>query len=165
MDIVDKEISQFDYNCGGFALQTYDWVTPYDYEEETPDAWNEEDRISFIEECISKNINHKMIIEEVLKRDTEYLLHKYPNLREISIEDYPINERVIAYRIGIDFDGLDIFSDEDTDFHFRIRIGGVWYEKLGIGKVSKCVCKNIYDDWAPGDFTYNSPIKFFILKD
>ena len=50
----------------------------------------------------------------------------------------------------------------DEDFHFKIRINGIWYEKDGDGPIKYANSQDITDDSAWGD--YDSRTIFFRYK-
>lgn len=101
-----KNCNRDDYNCGGFALDTFTWFRPlpcgYPY--------------SFV--CAEEN---HLKIEEC----AEAMLRRFPDMRRIAhpsqIHD---DEYAIAFRITRDW--------RDDDFHFlRQGKNGVWYDKRG----------------------------------
>lgn len=62
----------FDYNCGGYALETYSWLIPF-YTESSADPWTwKEIRYPDIDECDYSLIS----LEEEMKQDEEFIAHK-----------------------------------------------------------------------------------------
>lgn len=90
-----------DYNCGGYALGTFNWFCPYgSYAEDT--------------------LLGRRSKETTLKNFTKYILLTFEErIRLISkVEEKTKDEYVIAFRIGYE------------DFHFMKRgDNGVWYHK------------------------------------
>ena len=154
-----------DFNCGGFALKTYDLYLPY--EDKTKDfAIYFDDKI---EELYYSGLSLKEIENEILEETVEYMLKNFPKkLRVIkNFSDLKDTEELIAYRIG-----LEIFSNEDEigkyytgcdgDFHFKVLRDGHWLEKFGEGLV-------IFEEfttepWKCNGMVYDSPIVFLGLR-
>lgn len=70
------------YNCGGYALETFSWYVPYDYERDD------------------------LSIEEYMKNCVKTMLEKVDGLRILENIDSPImeNEYRIAFRLGLKCD-------------------------------------------------------------
>ena len=86
------------------------------------------------------------------------LLKDFPKLKVVD-KDYKTakNERLIAFRVG------------DRDFHFRVKKGRCWYEKIGgyydLLRVKKKDMLN--DKWTcpfNEDLIYDSEVIFFALE-
>ena len=75
----------------------------------------------------------------------------------------PANERIIAYRLQLG----DIWNcDVDTDFHFRVRIGGFWFEKCGEGPIHLCSNQEVTEPWVTSPcLIYDSDILYFRVKE
>ena len=100
------------------------------------------------------------IEEYILQKDTEFLLRKYQFLTETTLEDYARDEDLIAYRIFVKTNGEYV---EDTDFHFKIRVNGFWFEKMGASDVTICDL-NPDKSWSTGNLNYKSRIVYFKTK-
>lgn len=159
------------YNCGGFALSIYDWICPYIRTDDSTakydlpdDAYTDEAREDLMDYFIESNWTETDIEEEILQQDTIFLLNQYPFLEPIQLSECEAKDVVIAYRIFINVDE-ELGIVEDTDFHFRVRINGFWFEKLGREEVKLCT----FEDSAPwvvpnSNMAYTSQIKYFIVK-
>lgn len=127
------------YNCMGYALDTYSWLIAYLEDEETdpfPDGVEEEEQ------------------EEVLISCAKYLLNNFPLVPITREQAYNTRGRkqIIAFRIA------------KYDFHFMARRkNGKWYHKMGsthIRPISKdSVFAPIWTN-SSGDI-YDSEILFF----
>lgn len=158
------------YNCGGFALGVFDWVTPYyrtdlDYSPEYPEgAYTDSERECLMAALKDDCWEESDIEEEILRRDVDFLLNRYPFLDEVNLEDCDEKETVIAYRIFIRWDD-EYYVLEDTDFHFKVRINGYWFEKMGTENITKCDL-NPNRPWQyRDDYTqYTSSIVYFTIR-
>lgn len=98
----------------------------------------------------------------IVDNDIEFLINRYPFLQIVDdITQTAATDKIIAYRIFIDYD----YGDEyiyDQDFHFRIRVNGKWYEKIGSSEIFEI---NDYSEepWTYSMSTYDSKIVY--LKD
>lgn len=144
-----------EYNCGGWAFQTFDWFTPYNMEKM-------KSRFYDLESCIY--IEVEKIQDRFLWEDVDYMLGTFDNLRVIdSIDEVSEKSTVIAYRIGV-FEDVDEY---DYDFHFKVRRNGVWSEKIGGYSIQSCTEEDIFSDWVnPYDnFEYSSELILFELEE
>jgi hypothetical protein len=123
-----------DYNCGGYALNLYNWFNPY---------W----RILLDCELQKENIN-------LLNEMVDYMLKHIKGLRKIdTCKNCDIKkEIVIAFRVG------------GSDFHFIKRgQNNVWYSKMGCSsEITRISKKDVFSEkWYN---RYDSPIILFALK-
>lgn len=146
------------YNCGGFALGTYNWYFPYCEEERE-------------EICIELGESDNSEVENanaLLKIDLEWMLEEFGGqLRVInSFDDLKPDERLIAYRVGFDSDAYRNEGPCDAyDFHFKVYVDGAgWYEKCGCQYQKPCrlYAEREWDYWG---FHYNSSIAYLALKE
>lgn len=158
------------YNCGGFALGVFDWVTPYittgniAARDAFDGEYTDDEREFLILDMYEADWSKEEIEEEILRRDVTYLLNEYPFLEEVNLEDCTEDDTIIAYRLFIDIDD-EIGEIEDTDFHFKLRYHGFWFEKMGSENIT--VCKlNPDEPWQYRDpYTkYTSRIVYFTTK-
>jgi hypothetical protein len=109
------------YNCGGYALQTYDWYMPYKY--------------GFQRKCYRKGFDryHKYMVL--------FMLKEFPNIRIAKdIDDRLPNERLVAFRTGF----------EDFHF-VKITSGKRFYHKLGTADVARMSAREFFSDqWYGG---------------
>ena len=160
-----------DYNCGGFALLTFTWVVPY-YDELDADDFSLSDMegdevLDFLRDCDDSRYynydNRSKIIgylyeydrdalfKTVIQYDTKFLLHTFPFLKcAETIEDASLP--LIAYRLG----SMDLY---DLDFHFKVEVDGIWYEKQGRMPIQETT----QDDWGSreDEVYYTGPIVYF----
>jgi hypothetical protein len=149
-------------NCGSFALGVDTWFAPYDND----DDYSADERESIIKELYDDCFSRREIMDVVLERDREEILRLCPWVEPITFDEIRPEDKVVAYRIYIRFDEYSWpLDDFDEDFHFRVRIGGFWFEKCGIEEVKLCPDQHIRNIWqsSPG-LTYDSPILFFRFK-
>ncbi len=128
-----------DYNCMGYALDTYSWLIAYLEDEET-DAFN-------------YGVNKKEQ-EKVLMSCAKYLLNNFPLVPITREEAYNARGRkqIIAFRIA------------RYDFHFIVRRkNGRWYHKMGSTPICSISKDDVFTDYwtnCSGDI-YDSEILFF----
>lgn len=132
-----------DYNCGGFALGTFNWYLPYA-------SWSETtDNLYF---------RRHMNTDAIVRYYANYILLDFGNrIREIkSVEELKVGERAIAFRAGVD------------DFHFCVRgKNGVWYHKPGRNTIRRIKRSEVFaEEWVSPDHfvVYDSEIILFALK-
>lgn len=145
-----------DYNCAGFALETYNWYAPY-----TKKMSN----IKLIEQLISNGIDDEDLVTAImLNYNVSIILKDFKDrVRVFSHHTSPLkeNERLIAFRVYFEWrdDCKTIF---DCDFHFMKKEDDIWYEKMGGCPIEE-VCKAEYpslDDWG----VYNSDTIYLAVK-
>lgn len=148
------------YNCGGFALGTYSWYTPYSRH------FEKEDMIDLIVESIQEGYSYEEITSEILNHFEKQMLKDFDNLRPVAAEYVEKeNEELIAFRIFydiefFDFDEVDFF---DFDFHYRVKRKGNWLEKCGDGPITPC--NNSREAWGLYDeegLCYDSEIRYYV---
>lgn len=152
------------YNCGGFALKTFTWLTPYTEEvEDDDDPYTEEDREEYIEELLLYGASDEYLEDRLVRADIDQLLKRFDFLQQINLEDAQPNDLIIAYRVFVRAD-KDREYIEDTDFHFKVRLNGFWFEKMGGGEIHLCEL-NPDKPWSymDSELVYSSPI--FYLRD
>lgn len=155
------------YNCGGFALSVYKWVTPYimtdnNFYDADEELYTDTKRENIMLDLYNHDLTEDAIENTMVKLDTEYLLATYPFLEKVNLEDCAPDDMVIAYRLFIEWDN-SIGDIEDTDFHFKVRYHGFWFEKMGTDKVTQC--ELIPDDlWEYSNAVYSSDIVYFRTK-
>lgn len=147
------------YNCGGFALDTLDWFFPY-----TDIGGREEDAFNlYMSGAAAEDIR-----DLFLQRDIQFMLHKFKG-RLVQINDLSEakpTDRVICYRVavGIDTENFDDDIFVSTDFHFKVRINGQWFEKIGEDAPTLCDLDADSEWYLNYNIIYDSANAFFILK-
>ena len=113
-----KRKNKRDYNCGGYALGTYDWFVPYRCS--YSDEYLEDDVEEFWRESGYNIDDYNIMAERCINEMIYYFNGKLREIKKIS--DAKADERVIAFRFGA------------GDFHFMIkgRKGHQWHSKMGI---------------------------------
>lgn len=129
----------YDYNCMGYALDTYSWLIAYLEDEET-DAFDY---------GVDKEEQ-----EKVLMSCAKYLLNNFslvPITREQAYNACG-RKQIIAFRIA------------EYDFHFMVRRkNGSWYHKMGSQDIHRIDKEKVFANvWSNncGD-VYDSEILFF----
>lgn len=157
-----------DYNCGGFALSTFDIVAPYD-----DDDYDENLRIDTAIALMDRFESTRIVEDIIAEIDAEYLLLRYPFLQRITSREADLmvqNESkykptIIAYRVFFKFRRTDDgFRVDDSDFHFKVYLKGQWYEKRGSSEVEKCTRCALKPWYYEEDTIYTSKIIYFIDK-
>lgn len=128
-----------DYNCMGYALDTYSWLITYLEDEETDPFPN----------GVKKGQQ-----EEVLMSCEKYLLNNFPLIPITREQAYNAcgRKQIIAFRIA------------KYDFHFMVRRkNGKWYHKMGSTPIRPISKDSVFAPmWTncSGD-VYDSEILFF----
>lgn len=132
-----------DYNCGGYALGTFNWYLPYeDYNDNTWSLYDEQG----------------MTVDEMADFYAQFMLDDFfGRLRIIkSITEKALDEKVIAFRCC------------KNDFHFCVRgDNGVWYHKPGSNTIRRIKKEEVFaDTWSSpsGWDIYDSKIILFAMK-
>lgn len=153
-----------DYNCGGFALKTFSWYKPCDYDEEElvdilnhySDIYDGGDEYPNFLDYINNDILVQKIFEPTLLKDfQDRHIHKVKSVKEVNFE----LEDLIAFRTGVETDFRDQYLIVDFDFHFRLYNShfNKWYEKCG-----KCCPRIALKEWYD-DYDYNSDTFLYAL--
>lgn len=147
-----------DANCGSYALDVKDEWFDFDYEFESGETFD--DRAShYIDEGYSDKESADLLAQECIP----LILKKCPWVElvedETAVDD---DEILIAFRVGVETDTE--YDSQSSDFHFRVRRNGEWYEKNGNGNIHKCWVFDIHNTWIGPDISYNSNIVFFKFK-
>ena len=133
-----------EYNCGGYALDTFSWYHPYR---------QKDGDISDLLDKFQDDAN------AVLEYTTQYMLKEFKKkLRVITtLSELKENEEAVAYRI----------ETEGYDFHFvRRKRNGSWYGKTGsCPTIYRYTEAEVFDfsSAAWGDGRYDSQMILFAL--
>lgn len=147
---------QPDSNCGSFALGVEEWFYPYNCEGDEL----EESRDRIIDYMSELGCTREEIMEALLIADTEVILQECPWVEQISLEEAEDSDRVVAYRVY-----YNEYDPDDTDFHFRVRINGFWFEKCGEHPIRFCGTFADEEPWlGQADILYDSEVCYFRFK-
>lgn len=136
------------YNCGGFALGTYDWYVPYAYR---ADSW-----YYYFKEFDEGYLTKEEAITGLTNACVDFMLNDLDGIRVIENEsEIKKNEYAVAFRV----------SFEDDDFHYARRSDeGVWYHKMGGTEIRKCDF-DIHDQaWNCYPYVYEGPVILFAIR-
>ena len=136
-----KNVEGWQFNCGGYALETYNWICPYATEADS-------DRL--FDDWYSELSN-----DERAEETSAWMLNHVPNLRRVNgVEDLHDDEYLIAYKCGT------------HDFHFCKRLpNGIWMHKPGGSRTRRISEKRVMADyWVNGWNVYSSKTVFFAKK-
>ena len=136
------------YNCGGFALGTYNWYLPYEQRDEDW-AW-------YFEEFDEGYLTAEEAVTGLTNTCVDFMLNDINGIRIIEEEsEIKKNEYAIAFRIGF----------LDDDFHYARRSDeGVWYHKMGGTEIRECEF-GIHDRvWDCGAYVYEGPVVLFAIR-
>ena len=135
----ERNTSQWDYNCGGYALGTFSWYLPND-NDDVEDFWGCQDHS--YEEMVS-----------ITRTCVDWMLDDFDDLRIIHrLSEVRHDEYAIAFRVS-----------SDGDFHY-IKQGKfrTWTHKCGMG------CINTITRWevfhTHWNDRYDGPIVLFAKK-
>lgn len=158
----------FSYNCGGYALKTFDWYRPY--------IGSPEKMESLIDKMVQTGMKKSDVEEILLDYFESKMLNEFPKMRRLKqIEDATNDEDVIAFRITLSISysqSLKMNFLDNWDFHFMLKIDNEWFEKLGWENIRKHK-NNINDVWMGNDdentddgysFRYDSKIRYYAKK-
>ena len=134
-----QNVEGWQFNCGGYALETYNWICPYDTEEDS--------------ERLFDDWHNSMSSNDKLEETVEWMLERVPDLRRVNgVEDLEDDEYLIAYKCGY------------NDFHYCKRLpSGIWMHKMGSSRTRRIAEHKVYaDTWLGGK--YDSDTAFFAKK-
>lgn len=149
---LSTEVSErvdWDYNCMGFAIGTYEWEDLHSFDYTYECDYEDEDEVFELRNSVCWSCADELVS-----------LHKYneryPKMRIVHNEhDLLDNEYLITMRLA------------EEDFHFMRRMDdGRWFEKCGPNILRECT-DNVYDDvWYSIHHTneYNSEIIFLAVE-
>ena len=135
-----------EYNCGGYALNTFTWYRPH---KRKYVVYGDE-----YEELTEKDI------KETYSYCISVMLKDFPSLRVIkNIKELQKNEYAIAFRIGGLGNGVD-------DFHFMKRAkNGHWTHKMGQGNIERIKKEEVFAEiWQAPFGDYKGKIILFAKK-
>lgn len=153
-----------EYNCMGYALDTYTWLCPYDREL----------IVNHIEElCYDYEMNFNIVANILLEEYTNWILEHFDNVKPCKEPKYSKlknNEYIIAMRVYVDEDfGEEYYEDDDNycefypdyDHHFLKYENGKWSDKPGSLEIRETPKDPWHNDSC--DFYYNSNTQFFVV--
>lgn len=146
----------YDYNCGGYALKTFSWYKPYDFnmfdqiDEWTNNNVDDDEIVARIEDICITNLRKDFSDLRLIDVSHQSRGAQYEEKLLKKIKD---DEEIIAFRIA--------YSFFDYDFHFRVYRNNKWSEKCGNSGLTSCEFTE--DDWGEGT-VYNRTIYYFARK-
>lgn len=152
-----ENTDKYDYNCGGYALNTFSWYRPYEDDDEDP-----------IEPLIEEGFTKEEIYEIKLGQYVSTMLNDFPNLRVLtSPTDVKKSERLIFFRFFYELEDEDedgYYSGIHTDFHYRFFDSDCWKEKCGRSDTRICKPEEMEGVWDCGSNHYDSRTVYLALK-
>lgn len=141
--------SQWEYNCGGFALGTFSWYCPAKHE-----TYGHKDEF-YGSDWEPFNAKQSYYATYSCIRA---MLKDFDDLRLIkSVKELQKDEYAIAFRI----------SETCDDFHYcRRTSNGNWYHKMGNGIIRRTTKEQVFSDiwdFDTGD-TYSGQLVLFAKK-
>lgn len=129
---------RFDYNCGGYALETYSWYQPHEKGRHLHYGFN----------TIEEAYETTMYAVATMVKEFEGKIRMLKNIKELDKE----NERVVAFRIS-----------SDGDFHYVKKTSRGWQHKMGGSpEIRKMRSKEVFSKmWCD---RYDGPIVFLAIK-
>ena len=135
-----KNVSRDQFNCGGYALETFSWILPCDTETEC-EEWYDFD--------MWENDYDEDDFNESAERGAEWMLANVPNLRRVDSPDEKLQEGewLIGFKVGA--------GSGDGDFHYIKRTpSGQFWHKPGGSYIRRMGKKEaLSDDWGNGRYT------------
>ena len=156
-----------EYNCGGFALETYSWYKPFSKNYSAEEVIKRS--LEFFRNIhLAPELYEKEVKELLVRRAIRTMLSNFPNLKKIDVEEakrLPKERKLIAFRVCFIFNESyeELYNKYgyDYDFHYVVRLKGSWYEKMGSSSIHKV--KFQFEPWEYGTgYVYDSRIVFFI---
>ena len=139
-----KNTSSRVYNCGGYALNTFNWYRPSDDEhfDYGMDEMTEEEMTIQTQKCV------------------DYMLKQFNGLLRVIQGSWELekNEYMIAFKID---------GGGNNDFHFCKRLkNGHWYHKQGQYPISRIKKKKVFkEEWIFENIAYYGKTVFFAMKE
>ena len=127
-----------DYNCGGYALETFSWYCPFK---------------GYSNIDLRTERDYKKIERIAVKQ----MLKEIPGLKRIS------DKAIRNYNFDIEKYSVIAFRFSDSDFHFyKLGKNFCWYEKRGRNhEIYRHKYNEVWDNWGwHGE--YNGKIYFFL---
>ena len=155
-------------NCGSYALNLTTWYVPYLMEDEVDECEEEDaccygcvDRDERIVDAIERGETREDVLEETIQWDWEFILKSCPWLVPTDLAAVAPEDTIIAYRLYMAEDELWTPREivDDMDFHFRVRRGGIWYEKCGSNEIKEIGDIDITEPWECGSLVYDGPFR------
>ena len=138
-----------DYNCGGFALGTFDWYVPYSWYdgcEEVCDLRADIDE-GYIDEYDGVTRIAELFIENMVSLGL---------CRQVNgLEDLEKDEYLVAFRASY------------NDFHYARRLSnGRWFHKMGYSEIQEITLADVLDDywWKNLGCYYTGKLFFLAVK-
>jgi hypothetical protein len=122
----------WEYNCGGYALNTFSWYCPHNETNRYYSSYNERG------------------MKKTTQNAVAFMLAEFSDLRVIKdIKELAQDEYAIAFRIG----GVN----GTHDFHFMKRAkNGRWYHKAGGLNIESIKKEEVFsEEWKTGWFCKN----------
>ena len=139
-----KNVSQRVYNCGGYALNTFNWYRPSDDEDFDYGEFemSEEEMAIQTQKCV------------------DYMLEQFDGLLRVIKGTWELKEN--EYMIAFKIDG-----NGENDFHYCKRAkNGHWYHKMGQYPIMRIKKEKVFKDkWVFEDITYYGKTVFFAMKE
>lgn len=144
-----------DYNCGGYALKTFNWYQP------TRLAPGEVYNV--INEMGYSGYHCEEIHDWYLEQAKKQMLEDFPSLIEVPFYYKPKQyERLIAFRMGLTYDEEE--ESWEYDFHYRFKDYDKIYWEEKRGSTMPRICEgDVEDPWDWWRGVYDSKILYFCL--
>ena len=154
----EENTEKKDYNCGGYALKTFSWYLPYEYDEKNYPFFSNSDLAEYLMDI---GYSVEEIMDEILRVNTEKMLKDFSGKLRVVQRDSHIesDEELIAYRLSLDVDSSCI---DDMDFHFVVFRDGKWMSKMGADEVKPFSFTE--EQWETPNFIYDSSIVYLAHK-
>ena len=150
-------LDRYDYNCGGFALGTFDWYVPSSYEEDYDNETIEQIEVTDIrQEYYNSRLDHYDACDEIANYFIKNMCNDLIGVREIEAEsELKENEYLVAFKAAID------------DFHYARRLSnGRWFHKMGSCEITEIQETQVYDDtwWLRMTCGYNGRLRLLAVQ-
>ena len=138
-----------EFNCGGFALNQFEWYCPYDYEyrAEAIDL-----REQYDDGYISRYDELCDLLADIFVRYMEHDIACREIVSEADLED---DEYLVAFKASYD------------DFHYARKFSdGKWYHKMGGSKIEEVTEEEVYSHswWEDLPCGYDGELRLLAVR-
>ena len=147
-----------DYNCGGFALGTFEWYVPSSY----GNVWDDNLTTEQLEvqDIRSDFYYNKLFHRDACDKIADYFIKSMCNdligIREIKFEsELKSNEYLVAFKASIE------------DFHYARKLSnGRWFHKMGCEEIEEIDEWQVYSDkwWSNMHCQYGGKLRLLAVQ-
>ena len=150
-------LDRYDYNCGGFALGTFEWYVPSSYEEDYDNETIEQVEVEDIRQDYYKcRLDYYDACNEIANYFIKNMCNDLTGIREIENEnELKGNEYLVAFKASI------------NDFHYARKLSnGRWFHKMGCEEIREIDEWQVYSDkwWSNMHCQYDGRLRLLAVQ-